>query len=124
VTDEPATRELVSHNSTTEMTSTLVRDILPATVRSSKKGVFAEARVFLADNRIMVFRRNAGDVECVLDLEVTEHNAKKSESRFMGHREVIEVYTLVDSIVITPGRGCGCGTSLSWLSRPANWSKG
>lgn len=103
----------------------LVRDILPATVRSAVHGTFADGRVFLSNHRMIVWALDRREgVKVVLDVAVTGHNAKRKMSRFMDHRESIEVYSLADSIVITPGRGCGCGTALSWLSPPPKWTKG
>ena len=90
----------------------LVRDIFPAEVVGADGSLITKARVFVTSHRLIVWR------EQPLGIAVEESLAPFS---IRASRDKLNDPLKVGTYLVNQGRGCGCGSKLTALAKPAPW---
>ena len=99
----------------------MVRDIYPAEVYETGKGVMTRVRAFVTTRRLIVWGLDrTGAMEKKLEVELAEPPGAFA-SKAVDAKDHIEVATLTRGFIINRGRGCGCGSPLKALGVPVPW---
>ena len=100
----------------------LVRDIFPAEVLEVGGSLITKVRVFITTHRMIVWHEQYKGVPAkLLEVNLAEPFSVASQQAKLGYGERIEVATMTRGFIINQGRGCGCGSVLKALPRPAEW---
>lgn len=96
---------------------TMARDIFPADVIEVGGRVFSNVRVFVTDQRIVVWRAKKSIPEIVINLALSE--AVTPSQNVL--EETLEVTTLTQGFLVSKRQGCGCHSPLKAIGPPAAW---
>lgn len=100
-------------------TERLLRDVHPAEVLVGER-LIRDARVFLTSRRLLVFTAGSAGIERALEIEVRQPcGVDANRGTLQGRLEI----PLPDdtTVLVNPGRGCGCGSPLKALGPPVGW---
>jgi hypothetical protein len=107
----------------------LRRDIHPAEVLLPDGRLLLEARVFVTDRRVLVYKVQDGRIMQVRDLTLIEPGCvTASRSSLNGGRIEVEVLgehggrAETGTLIVNQGAGCGCGSPLKAYAPPVPWT--
>jgi hypothetical protein len=99
------------------VSETMCRDIFPADVIEVGGAVYSNVRVFITDQRMIVWRLKKGVREIALDVALSEPIA--ADRSVLDY--TLEVTTLTRGFLVNQRKGCGCHSPLKALGAPAEW---
>lgn len=99
----------------------LRRDVHPAEVLLPGGRLLRETRAFVTDRRVLAYKRQDGQIQRVLDLELVGEPPTASRASLGGGTLELECEDGV--VFVNQGSGCGCGSPLKALAPPVGWTR-
>lgn len=106
----------------------LRRDIHPAEVLMPSGALILEARVFVTNKRVLVYKRGQEGIALAHELALAEEAPRASRGTLNGGRLELKCrFDLSEGeqvlpVTINQGGGCGCGSPLKAMKAPVSWT--
>jgi hypothetical protein len=110
----------------------LRRDVHPAEVLLPDGRLLLDARVFVTDRRLLVWKAGDAGVRQVLEMPLAAEAPAASRQSLNGGnlelvvREVAQAgkgtLSRQATVLVNQGHGCGCGSPLKALAAPVSWT--
>lgn len=103
----------------------LRRDVHPAEVLLPGGRLLLEARVFVTDRRLLVWKVKDGRVQQVVEMALVGEPPQASRQSLNGGHLELAVVSQDDhssrAVLVNQGAGCGCHSPLKLLGSPVPW---
>jgi hypothetical protein len=99
----------------------LCRDVFPSEVLLPDGRLLLEARAFVTNRRLLVWKVADGRVRQVVEMALAGEPIRPRRDSLNGHH--LELETTDGIVLVNQGHVCGCGSPLKALAPPVGWTR-
>jgi hypothetical protein len=103
------------------ITDQLLRDLHPAELTMPDGQHHTGVRVFITTRRLIAYQMTGTGMTRIADLELADNQVSYSRHQLKAGENLVVAISDGD-VFVNRGRGCGCGSPLKALGRPAAWA--